>query len=322
MARKLLRRRRKQISFDAFEIREEYSSRNGEAQAEADFLWTSLEGTGRSQTIVTDVDFQLNGRGPGFALIFLTRRTATTQEFLRRFPDRAVLFTKTSSRLRRANATEDGSIIQGLDPADPTGRTKWQLVKGEGVIPQESAVFVVRGFTRRPKTFITQFQELINSINTNRMSDVFGKYRDPRKLRLAGVDSRPDTFTSKGFWVDYYLEGRAQGWAKETSNKRPFQILPTVLGEPTTQFLGLTLPDPTEWMFTSLRMEKISQKVKSRDIDGNDSTETKDTVIWQPFRELLKAKTDTKPAEFGPLQWRSGPEFFGASFARIDKMIL
>ena len=308
MALGLKARKRRQIGYESYEIQEVYICLNAEAESNARFLWSSMEGTGRSATLVKDVQWQKDGYGKGKAKIELLRRTPTTMEYLRANTNKGVLFTNSTSTLRRANANSQGEIIQGLDPADPTGRTKWQLVKGEGVIPEVDAVFIIRTFTTRPSVYVTQMQELENAVNTNRMSSRFGKYAAPRKLRLAKVKSWPDTYTAGAEWVDYYLQGKAVGWCKETSARSKFQLLPWLLGTP---WKGPNVPTPDDWMYYSLKMKKVSQKVFVYDEDGNVSDETKGTVIWIPYKE-----TSTSP-----YQWRFGPKFVGASFSLIDNLI-
>ena len=75
-------------------------------------------------------------------------------------------------------------------------------------------------------------------------------------------------------------------------------------------------------MYYSLKMQKVSQKVPVVDADGNASnSDPKESITWQPYQELLKAKTETTDAVYGPYQWRFGPKLIGASFARIDSLL-
>jgi hypothetical protein len=105
-------------------------------------------------------------------------------------------------------------ILEGPDPTDPTGQSKYVITAGSNIVSRGMIRFMLDAVVSNYATFVTQFQDKLGFASITPMSMFWGA-TGQRQTRLMAIATSPYTRSDKHLHrVQYYFLGKPEGWSQ------------------------------------------------------------------------------------------------------------
>jgi hypothetical protein len=221
MALQKLKTHRRKIGPQQWWVQVVYRCNQSEAESQEAFLWdTTPSGfSGRSAPICKDVKVDYEYYTPAKSRIIAVYRTPSWDDYCLLNPNKFVLRARASVTGESVKEDLDGNTIEGTDPDDADGLTKWKVEKGQNHIFRPKVAYIVRGIIYDRWQWFDQWTEDLGKVNSSNMSK-FGKHQQPGELLFTGMRMVPHVAEDDRWWITYLFMGNEDGWNSDCISRK------------------------------------------------------------------------------------------------------
>jgi len=187
-------------------------------------LYPGTSGQGAPRLIEAQVDRDwrpADDDAQGYARVVLNYRPLTFDEYLESNPNHGIILARSGASTIRANSYEDGGtryILDGLDYTDTTGKTKWEIERGDAVRFEPQPILELYACTDNRDIFVFPYLSKVGSYNSGNMynfpltpvSSAEGRFL------LTELSCVPRPTASRLFTVRYLFAVSLTGWDAAT----------------------------------------------------------------------------------------------------------